>query len=81
MNSDQRALGPVEVDVRDEPELVPYGQADRGDAVGHGGAAHGQYLVIVIRKSVAAKPSSTRTGILPAHQERMRSSMASDPSP
>jgi hypothetical protein len=39
------ALGPVEVDVRDEPELVPHSQADRGDAVGHGGAAHGQYLV------------------------------------
>ena len=37
--------------------------------------------VIVIRKSVAAKPSSTRTRILPLHQDRMRSSMASEPSP
>jgi hypothetical protein len=30
---------------------------------------------------VAAKPSSTRTRILPLHQDKMRSSMASDPSP
>lgn len=37
--------------------------------------------VIVIRKSVAAKPSSTRTKIFPAHQGSSRSSIAIEPSP
>ena len=32
-------------------------------------------------KSVAAKPSSTRTKIFPAHQGSSRSSMAIEPSP
>ena len=37
--------------------------------------------VIVIMKSVAAKPSSTSTKSLPPHQGSSRSSMAIEPSP
>ena len=37
--------------------------------------------VMVIMKSVAAKPSSTRTNSLPAHHGRNRSSIAIDPEP
>ncbi|GAA3029470.1 hypothetical protein GCM10020000_02630 [Streptomyces olivoverticillatus] len=37
--------------------------------------------VMVIMKSVAAKPSSTRTNSFPAHQGSSRSSMAIEPSP
>ena len=37
--------------------------------------------VMVIRKSVAAKPSSTSTNTLPAQRGSNRSSMAMEPSP
>ena len=37
--------------------------------------------VIVIRKSVAAKPSSTRTNSLPFQNDSSRSSIAIEPSP
>ena len=37
--------------------------------------------VIVMRKSVAAKPSSARTNSLPFQNDSSRSSMAIDPSP
>ena len=37
--------------------------------------------VIVIRKSVAANPSSTRTKILPFQNDSNRSSIAIEPSP
>ncbi len=37
--------------------------------------------VIVTRRSVAAKPSSTSTKTLPAHHGRIRSSIAVEPSP
>ena len=37
--------------------------------------------VMVIRKSVAAKPSSARTSSLPSHLGSSRSSIAIDPSP
>ncbi len=37
--------------------------------------------VIVIRKSVAAKPSRTRTKSFPCQNDKSRSSMAIEPSP
>jgi hypothetical protein len=37
--------------------------------------------VIVMMKSVATKPSSTRTKSLPCHQDSSRSSIAIEPSP
>ncbi len=44
-------------------------------------AASAADRVTVIMKSVAAKPSSTRTRIFPDHHGSSRSSMAIDPSP
>ena len=41
------ALGPLEVDVRQDTVLVAQVQADRRDGVGHGGAGHGQNAVAV----------------------------------
>lgn len=44
-------------------------------------AASAADSVIVIMKSVAANPSSTRTNSFPAHHGRSRSSIAMEPSP
>ena len=44
-------------------------------------AASAADRVIVIMKSVAAKPSSTRTNSLPPHHGSSRSSIAIEPSP